>query len=223
VRLQGPKDVLLRRTVLVGRRAGALHLLATGDSEIQILDRMIADRLRGEGVRVTSDAHIGTGISKLFQLNWLQHAATSARTLHPDVTVVFLGANDGYPIGPAACCDEAWSRGFAARAERMMRSYVRGGAGRVFWFLLPRPRPAGYARVFRAVNRGLRLAAPRVPGVQLVDVGPQVTPGGDFHQTVSYRGQSLNVRQPDGIHLSVAGDRIALDVLVAAMRADGAL
>ncbi len=223
VQLRGPQGVLVRRTVRVAARARGLRLLATGDSEIQILDSLIAARLRGVGVRVTSDAHIGTGISKLFQLNWLQHAATSARTGRPDVTVVFLGANDGYPIGHAACCGPAWSRGYGLRAARMMREYVRAGAGRVFWYLLPRPRPAGYASVFAAVNRGLRLAAAAVPGVRLLDLGPTVTPGGAFHQTVRYRGRTVNVRQPDGIHLSVGGDRIALDLLVAAMRSDGSL
>ncbi|MCW2957224.1 MAG: hypothetical protein JWP18_27, partial [Solirubrobacterales bacterium] len=221
--LRGPQDVLVQRSILVGPRAGRLRLLATGDSQIQILDVQLADRLRARGVRVTSDAHVGSGLAKLFQLNWLQHAATSARSVRPDITVVFLGANDGYGIGANACCDANWSAAYALRAAQMMRSYTRRGAGRVFWFLLPAPRPEGYRTIFSGVNRALRLAAGRVRGVRLVDLGPTITPGGRFQQTVRYRGQTVSVRQPDGIHLSVAGYRIAVDVLVAAMRADGAL
>jgi lysophospholipase L1-like esterase len=221
--LRGASALLVRRGVLVARRAGGQRLLATGDSQIQVLDGLLANRLRGNGIKVTSDAHVGTGVTKLFQLNWLQHALTSARSVRPDITVVFLGANDGYPIGSIPCCGTAWSRGYAGRVVGMMRSYARRGAGRVYWFLLPAPRRPAYATVFAAVNRALRLAAPRVPAVRLVDLGPALTPGGGFRQTVRYRGRTVNVRQRDGIHLSVGGYQIALDVLLAAMRDDGGL
>jgi lysophospholipase L1-like esterase len=221
--LRGPRGVVVRRDVVVGPRAGVLRLLATGDSEIQVLDDQLAARLRSRGVRVTSDAHVGSGLAKLFQLNWLQHAATFARTLHPDITVVFLGANDGYGIGTNTCCGPGWSDAYALRAAQMMRSYSRHGAGRVFWFLLPAPRGAGFQEIFSGVNRALHLAAGRVPGVRLVDLSPEITPGGTFHQTVVRAGRTVNVRQPDGVHLSVAGSAIAVDVLVAAMRAEGAL
>lgn len=221
--LRGPRDVVVRRGVVVGPRAGVLRLLATGDSEIQVLDGQLAARLRSRRVRVTSDAHVGSGLAKLFQLNWLQHAATFATALHPDITVVFLGANDGYGIGANACCGAGWSDAYALRAAQMMRSYARHGAGRVFWFLLPTPRGRGFQEIFSGVNRALRLAAGRVPGVRLVDLTPAITPGGTFHQTIVRDGRTVNVRQGDGVHLSVAGSAIAVDVLVAAMRADGAL
>ena len=75
-------------------------MLATGDSMIQIIDGDLQRRLGGRGpISVRSDAHISTGISKPFMFDWIAHARGSARTLHPDVTVMFLGANDGFPMG----------------------------------------------------------------------------------------------------------------------------
>src|SRR3954452_8385047 len=142
-----------------------------------------------------SDARISTGISKPFMFNWPAHARASARELHPDLTVMFLGANDGFPMGTpsggkAPCCDQAWVREYARRARKMMRSYARRGAGTVYWLLLPAPRRDRCGRVFRPVNRALRSAAASFPGVvHLIDLGRTSTPGGRFRQTMIFRGR----------------------------------
>ena len=49
-------------------------------------------------LRVKRDAHVGTGLSKPFQLNWPRHARRMARRYHPRASVVFIGANDGFPL-----------------------------------------------------------------------------------------------------------------------------
>ncbi len=41
----------------------------------------------------------------------------------------------------------------------MMRTYNRGGVGRVYWLLLPQARGGFFRKVFPAVNAGLRTAA----------------------------------------------------------------
>jgi hypothetical protein len=69
------------------------RVLATGDSMIQILDGFLARSLRPQHFRVRSDAHIGTGISKPAQLDWVAHARHLARSYRPSASVVFLGAN----------------------------------------------------------------------------------------------------------------------------------
>ena len=80
-------------------RQHRLRLLATGDSMIQIVDGDLAQRLHGRrGTTVRSDAHIGSGLTKPSELDWLRKARGQASGFKPDVTVVFLGANDGYPL-----------------------------------------------------------------------------------------------------------------------------
>jgi hypothetical protein len=206
---------------LAVRPAGKLRVLATGDSMIQILDGLLAADL-GFAATLRSDSHISTGITKPFMLDWPALARRQAAADRPDVTVMFLGANDGYPIGRAPCCTKAWIAGYAAREVGMMRSYLRGGRGQVYWVLLPPPRPAVFRKVFTAVNAATRIAAEQAgPGVHLVDVGKVVAPGGRFHSTIRWHGRTVSVRQADGVHLNVTGARIAAQLIARRLRADG--
>lgn len=201
--------------------SGKLRVLATGDSMIQILDGLLAADL-GSAATLRSDSHISTGITKPFMLDWPALARRQSARDRPDVTVMFLGANDGYPIGTAPCCTKAWVAAYAARQVGMMRSYLRGGQAQVYWMLLPPPRPAVFRKVFTAVNAATRIAAEQAgPGVHLVDVGNVVAPGGRFHRTIRWHGRTVSVRQADGVHLNVTGARIAAELIARRLRADG--
>lgn len=208
----------------VRRRGGGLRILATGDSMIQVVDEFLKRRLESRRVKVRSDAHISTGITKPSLLNWPAKARSQASGVRPDVTIVFLGANDGFPIGGAACCGDAWVRAYAARARGMMRSYQRRGSGTVYWLLLPVPSKRQFQPVFRGVNAALRRAARDMEGgVHLVDLPRVFTPGGRFRAQMRWQGQVRTVRQSDGVHLSTAGASIAASVIVRQLRRDGVL
>ena len=228
ISVKGPAPFAARRVLVVRPASRRLRVLATGDSMIQIIDGDLQRRLATRGpIAVRSDAHISTGISKPFMFNWVAHARDSARSLHPDVTVMFLGANDGFPMGTssgrkAPCCNAAWVREYARRARTMMRAYARQGAGTVYWLLLPTPRSERFEMVFRPVNRALRRAARAFPGlVHVVDLGATFTPHGRFRQTMRWQGHMVTVRQADGVHLSVAGASITTTLIVRRMRRDG--
>ena len=162
-------------------------------------------------------------------LDWVRKAREQARSVHPDVTAIFLGANDGFPMSTpsgasVACCGAGWVAEYARRVEAMMRSYLRGGRSYVYWMTLPTPRRGNFARVYRAVNRAIRRAGGRVGGgVRVIDLVPVFTPGGRFRQHVTFRGRTVSARQDDGIHLSIAGASIAATLLIDRLRADHAL
>ena len=68
---------------------------------------------------------------------------------------MFIGANDGFPMGGIGCCGRPWIAEYARRARAMMRTYARGGRARVIWLLLPAARRESFRRsLFRAVNAG---------------------------------------------------------------------
>ena len=207
-----------RQAVRVLPRGGRLRLLATGDSMIQIVDGYLRQRLSRQGVGVRSDAHISTGISKPSLLDWQRQAKRHAATA-PDVVVMFLGANDGFPMGPAACCGEAWVTEYARRARRMMKSYGRGGRTRLYWLLLPTPRGGFFRETFPAVNRSiLRAARGLGRDVAVIDLVEIFTPGGRYRDSMKVGRRTLRVRQGDGIHLNTTGASIAASVIIRTLR-----
>jgi lysophospholipase L1-like esterase len=196
---------------------GRLRLLATGDSMIQIVDSFLAERLPHVDVR--SDARISTGISKPSLLDWQAHSREQARELRPDVTVVFLGANDGFPMAGAECCGMAWIAQYARRAREMMRTYARGGRGRVYWVLLPAPRSGFFRQVYPAVDTALRRAAAGLEDdVRLIELDRVFTPGNRYRASMRIGGHRVRVRQRDGIHLTAAGASLTANLVIRALR-----
>ena len=193
---------------------------------MQILDTFISQALAPNGVGVTSDARISTGLTNSSFFNWQAEARRRASGLTPDVSIVFMGANDGFGVaGPGGhqvgCCGADWSAGYANLAAEMMRTLLRGGAGRVYWVLLPAPSPANFHAVFDGVNAGLRQAAARFPGrVGLIDLNGFFTPGNVYRNYMTYRGHGLVIHEADGIHLSAAADHVATMVIKQQLIAD---
>jgi uncharacterized protein len=200
-------------------------LLVTGDSLAQPLDVELARRLASSGVRTIRDAHLGTGISKSDLVDWGQLSALQVRERRPDAVVMFLGANEGFPL-PAPggrqlqCCGPAWAAQYATRARTMMQTYRRRGAARVYWLTLPLPRDPARQKIARAVNAAILVAAqPFRAQVRVLDMTGLFTPAG-YRAAMPIGGRNTIVRRPDGIHLNDAGSRLAADVVVSRLRGD---
>jgi hypothetical protein len=202
------------------------RVLATGDSMIQLVDQSLQKRLKPRRVRVKSDAHVGTGLSKPFLISWPRHARKIAASYRPKASVVFLGANEGFPMRHdgrrVKCCTTRWARAYAAQGGRMMRALGREGRGRVYWLTLPAARERKWNRIYRRVNQGLRIAVRRAEtNVELVETAKVFTPTGRFQSSIRRGGRRVTVRQSDGIHLNARGASIAAAIVVRRMRRDG--
>lgn len=199
-------------------------LLATGDSEMQVLDELLGNDLAGDGVHVIGDARQSTAISSPFFFDWPAHAFAQVADQHPDVVAMFLGGNEGFMLGGAECCGADWSRQYARRVEAMMRTYRQGGAAVVYWFLIPTPSSEPFVRVVRAVNRGIVEAAARAgEGIHVFDLRPVFSPGGRYIGTLTRDGQTITVHESDGFHLSAEADRIVARMFIARLHEDGVL
>ncbi len=91
------------------------------------------------------DPHVGTGISKSGLVDWGKLSTQHVEERKPDAVVVFIGANEGFPLpGPGGenvdCCGPDWAAAYANRVRRMMNTYRQGGGARVYWLTLPMPR-----------------------------------------------------------------------------------
>ncbi|HWI08712.1 MAG TPA: DUF459 domain-containing protein, partial [Solirubrobacteraceae bacterium] len=201
-------------------------LLVTGDSLAQPLDAQIARRLADAGVRTLRDARLGTGISKSDIVDWGVLSTQQAKEEEPDAVVMFMGANEGFPFPGAGgrsieCCGPAWAAAYATRARRMMDTYRRSGAARVYWLTLPMPRDARLREIARSVNAAIDVAAqPFRAQVRVLDMVSVFTPGGRYRAAQAVGGRQTIVRRPDGIHLNDAGAAVALDIVLARVRAD---
>jgi hypothetical protein len=206
----------------------SLHtVLVTGDSLAQPLDAKVARAFSraATGVRVDRDARIGTGISQSDLLDWGRLSVTQVRKRHPDAVVVFMGANEGFPLQSGArtvkCCGPDWAAAYAYRVRRVMNAYRQAGAARVYWLDLPAPRDPARQRISRAVNAAIAVAAePYRAQVRVLDLAAVFTPGGRYRDAMDVDGRRRIVREPDGIHLNDEGASVALEPVLAALRAD---
>jgi hypothetical protein len=182
-----------------------------------LLDDFIGQDLAPFGVSTSKDARISTGLTNSFFFNWPNHARGQAASLKPDVTVIFMGANDGFSVtGPhgrtVGCCSPDWSYGYANLVTGMINTYLQGTRGRVYWVVLPEPRPGNFQSLFHAVNAGIRQAVSRFPGrAALLDANALLTPNG-YRDFMTYGGHGFVIHESDGIHVSVASDQVLASV-----------
>ena len=200
-------------------------LLVTGDSMSTPLDSELGRMLAGENVRVIRDPHLGTGISKSFLVDWGQLSAGQVKRDHPDAVVVFIGANEGFPIaGPGGrqiqCCLADWAAAYANRVRRMADTYRQKGAARVYWIGLPLPRSAARQRISRVVNEAVDVATePWRRQIRVVDTSAIFSPHG-YRDAMPIDGTETIVRAPDGIHLNERGSRLLATMLLTQIRTD---
>lgn len=198
----------------------------TGDSLVQPLDLELARSLAGGAVHVVRDPHIGTGISKTDLLDWGRLSTSQVKQDTPDAVVVFLGANEGFPMPgpggkPVACCGAGWAAVYATRVRRVMDAYRRRGIGRVYWLLLPAQRDGERQRVARTVDAAILAAAAAYRAqVRVLDLRPALTPGDRYSDTATVDGREQIVREPDGVHLNDTGAKVAERQVLAALRRD---
>jgi len=230
---------LRRATVTVGGGRAAAPpvptVLATGDSTMQGIDGFLGDEL-GDAATVVSDVRIGTAISQSEQpllpgaddptpFQWGLLAAQQTARLRQAATVVSLGAAEGFemvaPDGArVGCCDAPWVAEYERRVRLMMAAYARRGAARVLWLTVPLPRDDRRRIVTSAVNAAIVDADRAVAGARVVRLDLVFTPDG-YRDVIRYRGQAVDVRDADGVHLNVAGTAIAAKLVAQALR-DGA-
>jgi lysophospholipase L1-like esterase len=164
--------------------------------------------------------------SKSGLLDWGKLSTQHVREREPDAVVVFIGANEGFPLpGPDGdevdCCGVVWAAAYANRARRMMNTYRQGGSARVYWLTLPTPRDDDQAEVARVVNAAIEVAAqPFRAQVRVLDMEELFTPGGRYRDAMTVDGRRRIVREGDGIHLNRAGAGLAADAVLEAVRRD---
>ena len=194
-------------------------LLATGDSTMQGVESSLADDL-GDAASVVSDVHPGLTISRANEL--LPLARRQVKAVRPATTVISLGAAEGFPMKTPAgrahdCCDEAWIGEYARRVRTAMLIYRRHTKGRVYYLTIAAPREAARVPIVNAVNQAIVRAGTGLAHVRVLRMDLLFSPHG-YQETIRYRGQDIDVREPDGVHLNASGTAIEAREVVKAIR-----
>lgn len=229
-----PFGAAVHRTVTV-RRDVALRVLVTGDSMTYNIFNDLERRLAPSGGTVRADVNPGTGVSKPEFVNWPVHARVINDTARPDVTFVYLGAaGDAEPLTTdrgleTTCCSSDWITEYSRRLRGIMSTFLRDGHSLVYWALLPAPRPNPdrplRPQQWHAVNTAIVQAAATFPdGVRVIDkIGQVISPGDVWSESIDYKGRSVTVRDPDGVHMNKLGAGIAAGIIYRQLAADGML
>jgi hypothetical protein len=210
-----------RRTIAVGVPADAPDkplptLLATGDSTMDLLANVLSDSLDDEA-NVASDVEPGLAISKSDAFEPM--AVRDVARYKPSTTVVSIGANEGWAMVAAdgvehACCDEAWVQEYARRVRTTMLTF----GPRVFWLTIVAPKNPLRVPIVDAVNGAIVRAATGLAQVHVLRMDELFSPDG-YREVIRYEGRDVRVREPDGVHLNIAGAEIAARVVVEAIHA----
>jgi lysophospholipase L1-like esterase len=200
-------------------------MLVTGDSMVMPLDSDLARDTVGKGVKVIQDPHIGTGISNSQIVDWGKLAASQVRAYHPQAMILFIGANEGWPMaGPGGrevqCCNAEWAAIYAQRVRIMTHTYLQGGHARVYWITIPEPRESDRQTIARVVDAAIPVGVqPWAANARVIDTVPIFTPHG-YRDAMPIEGTGTIVREPDGIHLNAAGSQLLARYVLANLAHD---
>ncbi len=167
------------------------------------------------------DAVGDTGLANEPYYDWLTHLRTDLATSHPQVVVVFLGANDtqGFATasGVVSFPSTAWDRAYSERVAQFMSEATSAGA-KVIWVGMPVMKGASDALLasnLSSMNAIYETQAAKHPGVTYMSsMSLFATPSGQFTPTSpGPNGTTYDLRAPDGIHLANDGE----DLLAAAV------
>ncbi|HEX3853440.1 MAG TPA: acyltransferase family protein [Polyangiaceae bacterium] len=196
-------SALLAKIPLPAPDAITFRVMVFGDSTANSLGWGLRS-LREKGVDVQLMGK--DGCTMLADLCEGPHWVEQVREQHPNVSIVYLAGAflHGFSVKGNwhTACRLDWDQKFERVLSLRLRE-LEAEAGLVFTSTIPYPVGRYDTREFRdevdCINTSIRKTVDAVPGVQLIDVGARLCPGGVCQQDI---GGDEPVR-PDGVHFSI--------------------
>jgi hypothetical protein len=210
--------------VVLNRRPSAidpLRALVVGDSLGIDLGNVLVNDLSQTGVvQATLDGQVSTGLTRPDYFNWPVELATDLSRYTPQLIVVMMGANDaqdfpGPPDVPFGT--PTWDAAYRIRVGDFMAEATSRGA-QVIWVGMPPMQDPGRSAAMGRLDGIVSQEAHRHPGVDFLDSSIVIgTPAGQFTPYLVVAGQEVNVREPDGIHITPGGAQVLSAAVEAAV------
>ena len=199
-------------TAILPSATNPLRVLIVGDSIGIDLGDALQNQLASTGVvTATLDAKESTGLTRPDYFNWPAELQGDLAKVNPQVIVIMMGANDpqdfpGPPDVPFGT--PQWNSLYEQKAVQLMTLATSSGA-KVIWMSVPPMQDAGLNARVATVNTLQSEAAGQVKNVTYLDSASVIgNAQGLFTPFVTVDGKILNVREPDGTHVTPAGGAV---------------
>jgi hypothetical protein len=172
-------------------------------------------------VKITQAAVGDTGLARPDYFNWPAKLQSLLQEYHPGAVIIFLGGNDaqGFDVNGEAVAfgTPLWLSVYRSRVADMMTEAVAAKA-RVLWVGMPIMQSAAFAAEMQQLNTIYGEEASKHPGVTYFSSWPVLaTPQGQYTASLVENGQTVLLRDPDGVHLATGGFDLLAQALVAPM------
>ena len=192
--------------------ATPLHVLVVGDSVGLDLGQPLVNALGAFGdVSTYLDGRVDTGLSRPDYFNWPAELRVDLANQQPQLVVVMIGANDPQglvtPNGSLQYGQPGWDAEYSARVAAFIAEANAAGA-HVLWVGMPPMQNPGLSAELVHLN-GLVQAQVAAAGTKASYVSSVPSLGDQHGNFAAYlpdaAGAEVNVRTPDGIHLTPGG------------------
>ena len=204
--------------------AAPLKVLIVGDSVGLDLGQPLVNTLAAYGdVTTYLDGRIDTGLSRPDYFNWPAELQIDLTNQQPNLVVVMIGANDPQGLvtqdGSLRFGQPGWDEAYSARVAAFIAEANAVGA-HVLWVGMPPMRDPGLDAALKHLDSlvATQVALTKSDGAAYLSSVPSLgDKNGAFAPFLpDASGAEVNVRTPDGIHLTPGGGaRLAAAVAVA--------
>ena len=207
--------------------AAPVRVLIVGDSVGLDVGGALQSDLASTGVvSAALDARESTGLTRPDYFNWPAELTADMKASQPQVVVAMIGANDpqdfpGPPDVPFS--SPRWNTLYAQRVSQFMQ-IAESGRALVVWIGMPPMKNPGLNAAMADIDAvDAQQAASAKPRVHFVatDKSLGTAQGGYTAFVTDAAGQIINVRTPDGIHLTPGGGQVAAQQVISLLQGMG--
>jgi lysophospholipase L1-like esterase len=207
--------------------ANPLRVLIVGDSiGIDLGDALQPDLAQTGVVSAALDGRVSTGLTRPDYFNWPAELTADIKSQNPQVVVIMIGANDAQDfLGPpdVPYTSPEWNTLYAQRVAQFMQIAQSGGAT-VVWVGMPPMQNPGLNAQMSDVNAVVQQQAVKThPPVTYLSTDRSLgtAQGGYTAFVTNGAGQVVNVRTPDGTHLTPGGGQVAAQQVIGGLQTLG--
>jgi hypothetical protein len=201
--------------------AAPLRVLIIGDSVGTDLGQYaLVDALGSSGVvSATLDGHISTGLTRPDYFNWPAEMENDLRHLHPQLTIICIGANDAQNTIDSGNVllygTQAWDNMYSARIGAFINEATSAGS-RVMWVGMPPMAGSQLNAEMQHIDYLYQTQIKRHKSGGAIYLSSVAALGGRGGGYTAFKG-GQEIRTDDGIHLQPAGAQLLSEAVISDM------